>query len=121
MINRLTYDNLMALNFSDSNFLFRNAVWIEILYKTNKEMVLWFIYVKVLMIYQSFCLFQWLCMLVLDRTYQEINNTHKYKKLYRVVQTKEGGYKHQEKRLLEHGIVKGFMYGAINVVLYFFK
>lgn len=34
-------------------------------------------------------------MMVLNRTYQEVNNTEKYKRLYKIVKTSEGSYKSQ--------------------------
>ena len=45
------------------------------------------------MIYQFMCVFQWLYMLVLNRTYQQANHSERYTKLYRIGKTMDGNYK----------------------------
>jgi hypothetical protein len=60
-------------------------------------------------------------MLVLNRTYFEINNTEKIKRLYRIGRTQDGSYKSQEIRLMERGLVGGCLKGLSNIFLYFFK
>jgi hypothetical protein len=60
---------LVILNFSSSHF-FGNAAIIEQLYKTDILMFVWFIFLKVFLLYQFFCLFQWVAMMVLSRTYR---------------------------------------------------
>jgi hypothetical protein len=65
---------LLLLNFSN-NLFFGNAAIIDELLNTNLTLLVWFIFVKIFLIYQFFCLFQWLSMLILNRTHREINNT----------------------------------------------
>jgi hypothetical protein len=58
-------------------------------------------------------------MMVLYRTHREINNTEKYKRLYRVVKTLDGNYKHQEIKILDDGVVTGTIVSIIRVLRYF--
>lgn len=84
-------------------------------------MLLWFLYLKGLLLYQFFCCFQWLAMMVLHRTYREINHTEKYKRLYRIVKTSDGNFKNQEIRLMEKGCCMGIASGVANTLKYFLR
>lgn len=116
----LRYGDLLLLNFSNSTF-FGNAAIVEKLLDTDFNLFLWFAFLKIFLVYQAFCCFEWLCMLVLSRTHKEINNTQNYPRLYRVVKTSEGGYKNQEIKLLEKGFIPGLFMGIRNILQYFFK
>jgi hypothetical protein len=69
---------------------------VDYLYSSGQFLhLLWFLYLKGFILYQWLCCFQWVCMIVLHRTFREINNTEKYRRLYRIVQTADGNFKHQ--------------------------
>ena len=72
------------------------------------------------MVYQFLCLFQWLFMLVLGRSYQEVNHSERFGKLYRIGRTSEGSFKSEEIRLMKRGFVNGICGGIQNVFSYFF-
>jgi hypothetical protein len=84
-------------------------------------MLAWFVFLKVFLIYQFFCCFQWVAMMVLQRTYREINNTEKYKRLYRVVKTSDGNFKNQEIRHMEKGFCRGIASGISSALKYFLR
>lgn len=71
----LKVGNLKILAYS-SNFFFGNAAVVEELCNSQEYLLLFvFLFLKLFMVYQFCCLFQWMYMLVLNRTYQEANHT----------------------------------------------
>ncbi len=119
LITHLKLTNLLVFNFSSSSFFSFAAIIDELVSSSNWLVLGWFLFLKVFLLYQFFCLFQWASMMVLYRTYREINNTEKYKRLYRVVKTNDGNYKHQEIKLFDDGFVTGTIVGIIRVLRYF--
>jgi ABC-type protease/lipase transport system fused ATPase/permease subunit len=100
LYDSLKIGNLKLMAFS-SNFFFGNAAVIDELFSSEEYPTLGvFLYLKIFMIYQFFCVFQWLYMLVLNRTYQEANHSERYVRLYRIGKTHDGSYKSQEIRLM---------------------
>jgi hypothetical protein len=120
LVTHLKLGSLFILNFSSSYF-FGNAAILDELYNNDKLLLAWFIFLKLFLLYQFFCLFQWVAMMVLGRTYREINNTEKYKRLYRVVKTSDGNFKSQEIRLLEKGFCLGGVRGIVSAIRYFLR
>ena len=119
LFNNLNVQYLNVLTFSDSIF-FRNAAIMDHL-MSNEEyfLLLIFWYLKMFIVYQFLCLFQWLYMLVLGRSYQEVNHSERFSKLYRIGRTSEGSYKSEEIRLMKKGIVNGICEGIQNAFSYF--
>ena len=120
-VDYLKVHSLKILTFS-TNFLFGNAAILDYLVQNEKYYLLaLFAYLKFFLLYQFCCVFQWIYMLVLSRTYREANYSERYTKLYKISRTTEGSYKSQEIRLMENGLVPGVAEGLKNMVKYFFR
>jgi hypothetical protein len=121
LVDGLTASNFKLLHFSTSSF-FSNAALVEWLYSRAAYIyLLLFLYVKIFLIYQCLCMFQWIYMMVLKRTYNEVNHSERYTRFFRIGKTPEGSYKSQEIRLMEHGLIPGALKGIWNAVTYFFR
>ena len=119
MFDSFKLGSLNVLAFSDSLF-FSNAAIIDGLVSSSNYFQLGaFVYLKLLMVYQFFCLFQWLCMLVLSRSYQEVNHSERYVRLYRIGRAMDGSYKSEEIRIMRNGLVMGIWQGIANICTYF--
>ena len=116
----LQVHSLKILTFS-SSILFGNAAIVDYLWASGDYFTLAiFVYLKIFLIYQFLCLFQWVYMLVLSRSYQEANHSERYTRLYKICRTSDGSYKSQEIRLMENGLCKGIVSALFNVFSYFF-
>ena len=119
MFDSFKLGSLNVFVFSDSLF-FSNAAIIDRLVSSSSYFQLGaFVYLKLLMIYQFFCLFQWLYMLVLSRSYQEVNHSERYVPLYRIGSAMDGSYKSEEIRIMRNGLVSGIWQGIANICIYF--
>ena len=54
-------------------------------------------------------------MMVLSRSYQEINHSERFGRLYRIGRTYDGSYKSEEIRLMRNGVVNAFWMGIQNI------
>lgn len=110
--------NILAMS---NNVFFGNAAIVDSMLDSSQYVLLaLFVYLKVFMVYQFCCLFQWAYMLVLNRTYREANQTERYTRLYLIGKANDGSYKTMEIRLMEKGLIGAIAHGIKNTLAYFF-